>query len=71
MRLRRSVVSRPGLRRRRRGKGFSYVDPRVVRGYEKGMTIAAAARRAARTRDRDTAQAILEKATAALVRRVR
>lgn len=49
----------------------SYVDPRVVRAYENGATIAAAARRAARAADRDTGQAIVEKATARLIRRVR
>lgn len=47
----------------------SYVDPRVVRAYENGMTIGAAARRAARTRDRDGAQAIVEKATATMIRK--
>ncbi|MGE0219565.1 DNA topoisomerase IB [Mycolicibacterium sp.] len=48
----------------------SYVDPRVVTGYERGLTIAGAARRAARTRKPDEAQAILEKATRTLIRRV-
>lgn len=48
----------------------SYVDPRVVRAYEKGMTIAAAAKRAARTRDRAAAQAIVERATATMIRKV-
>ena len=48
----------------------SYVDPRVVRAYESGMTIAAAARRAAETADRDAAQAILEKGTATMIRRI-
>lgn len=48
----------------------SYVDPRVVRGYEQGLTIDAAVRRAARTRKPDNAQAILEKATRKLIRKV-
>ncbi|CAA0134136.1 Uncharacterised protein [Mycolicibacterium vanbaalenii] len=48
----------------------SYVDPRVVAGYERGYTIAAAARRAQRTRKPDEAQAILEKATRTLIRKV-
>ncbi len=50
----------------------SYVDPpRVVRGgYEQGLTIDAAVRRAARTRKPDNAQAILEKATRTLIRKV-
>ncbi|WP_304108423.1 DNA topoisomerase IB [Mycolicibacterium bacteremicum] len=48
----------------------SYVDPRVVAGYERGATIAAAAKRAARVKDRAAAVAILEKATRNLVRKV-
>jgi DNA topoisomerase I len=48
----------------------SYVDPRVVAGYEHGMTIAAAARRASRTRHPAAAQALLEKATRTLINRV-
>ena len=48
----------------------SYVDPRVVTGYEQGLTIAAAARRADRARRPDAAQEILEKATRMLIRRV-
>lgn len=48
----------------------SYVDPRVVRGYEDGLTIAAAAKRAARTDDAAERQAILEKATRTLIQRV-
>ncbi|MEE6176217.1 DNA topoisomerase IB [Mycobacterium sp. 050134] len=49
----------------------SYVDPRVVTGYyEQGLTIAAAARRAERTRETDMAQETLEKATRMLIRRV-
>lgn len=48
----------------------SYVDPRVVTGYERGMTIGAATRRAARARRPEAAQEILEKATRMLIRRV-
>ncbi len=48
----------------------SYVDPRVVTGYEQGITIAAAARRAERARRPNAAQEILEKATRILVRRI-
>ena len=48
----------------------SYVDPRVVIGYEQGLTIAAAARRAERTRRPQLAREILEKATRMLIRRV-
>jgi DNA topoisomerase-1 len=48
----------------------SYVDPRVVEGYEKGITIAASARRAARTKAPDVRQAILERGTAKLIRTV-
>ncbi len=48
----------------------SYVDPRVVTGYEQGLTIAAAARRAQRARHPEAAQEILEKATRLLIRRV-
>jgi len=48
----------------------SYVDPRVVTGYQQGLTIAAAARRARRARRPGTAQQILEKATRMLIRRV-
>lgn len=48
----------------------SYVDPRVVTGYEQGMTVAAAVRRAERARKPDAAQEILDKATRMLIRRV-
>ncbi|WP_370333794.1 DNA topoisomerase IB [Mycolicibacterium hippocampi] len=48
----------------------SYVDPRVVAGYEKGHTIAAAVRRAQRTRKPAEAQEIVEKATRTLIRKV-
>jgi DNA topoisomerase I len=48
----------------------SYVDPRVVDGYESGLTIAAGARRANRTRVPGERQAILENSTARLIRKV-
>lgn len=48
----------------------SYVDPRVIQGYEAGVTIAAATRRASRTTAAEEVQAILEKATRTLIRRV-
>jgi DNA topoisomerase I len=48
----------------------SYVDPRVVTGYEQGNTIASAVRRAARIDKPDEAQAVLEKATRQLIRRM-
>jgi hypothetical protein len=43
----------------------SYVDPRVVEGYESGLTIAADARRAERRKAPADRQAILESSTAA------
>jgi len=48
----------------------SYVDPRVVEGYESGLTIAAGARRAARTKKHTERQEILERSTARLIRKV-
>jgi DNA topoisomerase-1 len=48
----------------------SYVDPRVVEGYEKGLTIAAGVRRADRTKNTGERQAILEDSTARLIRSV-
>jgi DNA topoisomerase I len=48
----------------------SYVDPRVVVGYQQGLTISAAAQRAKRARHANVAQQILEKATRMLVRRI-
>jgi DNA topoisomerase-1 len=48
----------------------SYVDPRVVEGYQEGLTIAPAVRRAARTRAADDRQAILERSTARMIRKV-
>lgn len=49
----------------------SYVDPRVITAYEKGATIAAAAKRADKRRDPAVAASIREKATRTLVRRFR
>jgi DNA topoisomerase-1 len=48
----------------------SYVDPRVIVGYESELTIAAAARRAARRRNVVARQTILDKATRTLIQRV-
>lgn len=48
----------------------SYVDPRVVSGYEQGLTIEAALRRAERLRRPEAKQETLEKATRLLIRRV-
>jgi DNA topoisomerase IB len=48
----------------------SYVDPRVVAGYERGLTIGGAPRRAESARRPEAAQEILEKATRMLIRRV-
>jgi DNA topoisomerase-1 len=48
----------------------SYVDPRVVEGYEAGLTIAAGARRAERARKPSERQAILENSTARLIRKM-
>jgi DNA topoisomerase I len=48
----------------------SYVDPRVVDGYEAGLTIAAGARRANRKKASGERQAILENSTARLIRKV-
>ena len=48
----------------------SYVDPRVVEGYEAGLTIAAGVRRAGRTKSPGERQAILESSTARLIRKV-
>jgi DNA topoisomerase I len=48
----------------------SYVDPRVVQGYEKGLTIAAGVRRADRVRNAGEKQAVLEESTARLIRKV-
>jgi DNA topoisomerase I len=48
----------------------SYVDPRVVEGYESGLTIAAGALRAQRTKLPGERQAILESSTARMIRKV-
>ncbi len=48
----------------------SYVDPRVVAGYESGRTIAPAARQAAKATDAHERQAILDRSTARLIRKV-
>ncbi len=48
----------------------SYVDPRVVEGYQAGLTIAAATRRAARKRPGAARQEILDRSTARLIRKV-
>jgi DNA topoisomerase I len=48
----------------------SYVDPRVIAAYEQGLTITSAAGRASRTRKPAAAQAVLEKATRALINKV-
>src|SRR5258705_5244724 len=47
----------------------SYVDPRVVAGYQSGLTIAAGVRRADRTKTPGERQAILENSTAPLIRK--
>ncbi|MEN4479203.1 DNA topoisomerase IB [Mycolicibacterium cosmeticum] len=48
----------------------SYVDPRVVAGYEQGLTIGTGVRRAARIDDSVAAQAVLEKAARNLILKV-
>jgi DNA topoisomerase-1 len=48
----------------------SYVDPRVVEGYESGLTIAAGVRRADRIKAPGERQAILENSTTRLIRKV-
>lgn len=48
----------------------AYVDPRVVEAYRDGLTIGAGVRRAARVRNSDKRQAILEGSTARLIRKV-
>lgn len=48
----------------------AYVDPRVVEAYRDGLTIAAGVRRAARIRNSDKRQAILEGSTARMIRKV-
>nr|WP_090342180.1 DNA topoisomerase IB [Mycolicibacterium malmesburyense]CRL72558.1 topoisomerase IB [Mycolicibacterium malmesburyense] len=48
----------------------SYVDPRVVQGYESELTIAAAARRAAKMKTLAQRQEVLDSSTARLIRKV-
>jgi DNA topoisomerase I len=48
----------------------SYVDPRVIEGYENGITIATGVRRADRAKTPGDRQAILEDSTARLIRKV-
>lgn len=48
----------------------SYVDPRVVEAYKSGLTIAPGARRAERTRRAAERQAVLERSTARMIRKV-
>jgi DNA topoisomerase-1 len=48
----------------------SYVDPRVVKAYEAGVTIEAAVRRAAKKRSTGARQEILESSTARLIRKI-
>lgn len=48
----------------------AYVDPRVVDAYRDGLTIGAGVRRAARVRNSDKRQAILDRSTARLIRKV-
>ncbi|OBI74865.1 DNA topoisomerase IB [Mycobacterium sp. E740] len=48
----------------------SYVDPRVVQGYESNLTIAAGARRAAKTKTLAERQEVLGRSTASLIRKV-
>ncbi|ULE33652.1 DNA topoisomerase IB [Mycobacterium sp. IDR2000157661] len=48
----------------------SYVDPRVVEGYESNRTLAAAVRRAAKVRTVAERQEVLDRGTARLIRQV-
>lgn len=48
----------------------SYVDPRVVEGYESNLTIAAAVRRSERAKTIADRQEVLDRSTARLIRRV-
>jgi DNA topoisomerase-1 len=48
----------------------SYVDPRVLQGYEQGVTIAAGVRRANRTKNPGDRQVILEQSTSRMIRKV-
>jgi DNA topoisomerase IB len=48
----------------------SYVDPRVVRAYGEGVTVAAALRRAQGMRSAARRQHVLEQATARMIKRI-
>jgi DNA topoisomerase IB len=48
----------------------SYVDPRVVKAYEQGITIGPAVRRAARQRTPEARRETIERATARIIKRV-
>jgi DNA topoisomerase IB len=48
----------------------SYVDPRVVEAYERGLTIAPALRQAQRKRSPEARRESIEQATVRLIRRV-
>jgi DNA topoisomerase I len=48
----------------------SYVDPRVIIGYEQGITIASALRRIQRRRTPEAKREIIERATARMINRV-
>ncbi|AKS35444.1 DNA topoisomerase IB [Mycolicibacterium goodii] len=48
----------------------AYVDPRVVQAYRNGVTIESVVRRAARIRSADERQAVLDRATARLIRKM-
>jgi DNA topoisomerase IB len=48
----------------------AYVDPRVTDAYRNGLTIGTSVRRSARVKDADKRQAILERGTARLIRKV-
>lgn len=48
----------------------AYVDPRVVEGYRDGLTIAAGMRRAARVKNADEREVVVERSTARLIRKV-
>ncbi len=48
----------------------SYVDPRVVTAYERGLTIASALRQAERKRSPEVRREVIERATARMINRV-
>lgn len=49
----------------------SYVDPRVIAGYEQGITIAPALRRLKRHRTPEAKREMIERATARMIKRVK